>query len=100
MKSISLNEKFVDIDTLIKKEIWRTIPGYSKYEISTFGRVRHIINKNILKTFIFNQYLHIGLCNDESGHDLCRLHRLLAITFLSNPEKYPPGLQMYISNKM
>jgi hypothetical protein len=89
MTSSLADEKFIDIDTLIKEEIWRIIPGYSKYEISSFGKVRHKEYKNIREPYIHNQYLKVSLSNDDCKQVPCRLHRLLALAFLPNPENYP-----------
>jgi hypothetical protein len=75
-------------DALTKKEIWKVIPGFPKYEISSLGRVKNAGNKNILKQYIYNGYLRVGLYNDTSHSTDCILHRLLALTFLANSEKY------------
>jgi HNH endonuclease/NUMOD4 motif/NUMOD1 domain len=77
----------IDINELIKKEIWRTIPGFSIYEISSFGKVRNIETKQITGTYIHQQYLMVSLYNGSRSVP-CKLHRLLALTFLQNPEKY------------
>jgi hypothetical protein len=79
----------VDIDALIKEEVWRTIAEFPKYEISSFGNIRHLINKDILSTHIQHEYAMVGLNNDKTSTSPSRIHRLLALTFLPNPENYP-----------
>lgn len=71
-------------------EVWKDIPMYAGiYEVSTLGRVRSKITgrlatcrKNEKGYVIARIYLN-GLCKNE------RVHRLVAITFLPNPNGYP-----------
>ena len=69
------------------KEIWKDIEGYEGfYQVSNFGKVRSLINKQIkiLKTRVHpNGYELINL----KGKTF-RLHYLVAKTFLENPKKY------------
>lgn len=72
------------------KEVWKDIPMYEGiYEVSTFGRVRSKVtgsitigypnHKGYLRAYI---YLN-GMMKKEF------VHRLVAITFLPNPNNYP-----------
>lgn len=62
-------------------EEWKINPTYPAYEISSFGNVRNIKTKKILKTKITRTgYVHINL-NKATG---IRLHRLVAETFIPN----------------
>jgi hypothetical protein len=86
LSSITVDGQIVTIDYLLKNEIWCEIPGFPKYEISSCGRVRHKINKNILKQYINNQYLTVRLCITGRDSVPCLVHRLLALTFIPNPK--------------
>lgn len=75
------------------REIWKSIEGYEgKYEISTFGRVKSLSDKNgkkrelILKPRIGKQgYLYLNLWENSKGRAK-KIHRLVAETFLEKPE--------------
>lgn len=72
------------------KEVWKDIPIYAGiYEISTFGRVRSKVTNRIATPFknergytIVKIYLN-GMVKNE------RVHRLVAMTFIPNPNNYP-----------
>ena len=85
------------------KEIWKAIEGYTDYQISNYGKVKslnrikkykngyglHRIKKKILK-LIKNPdgYLVVNLFNNCLIKQF-KVHRLVALTFLSNPELKP-----------
>lgn len=93
------------------KEIWKDIPGYDGlYQVSTLGRVRSVshetywIDKNGHKRAYIKKgrMLKINVDNRGKGYQRVRLHqtkidvncspcvhRLVAITFIPNPEKKP-----------
>lgn len=82
-------------------EEWRAIKGYEGlYEVSNFGNVRSLERKvyrrfswvklkgKILKPANIKGYCKVVLCkNGESK--LLALHRLVAETFIPNPNQYP-----------
>jgi hypothetical protein len=74
-------------------EIWRDISGYENlYQESNFGRSRRCYKNGkikILKPWINRQgYLIVDLCkNGKSKH--FHVHRLVAQTFIPNPENKP-----------
>jgi len=64
-----------------KLKDWRVIPNFPNYEINKLGEVRHIRFQKILKHQLNKfGYLHVALSNKTK-----LLHRLLAETFISNP---------------
>lgn len=67
-------------------EIWRDIKGYEgKYQISNFGRVRNVKTGKVLKLYPNEKgYLRIHI-----GKKQYRVHRLVAIAFIPNPNNYP-----------
>lgn len=71
-------------------ENWKIIPINSNYEASTFGRIRNIKMKNVLTPFKYkNGYLGIGLrgmYGNPQKRKTFKLHYLIAITYLPNPE--------------
>lgn len=83
-------------------EIWKAITNYEElYEVSNLGRVKSIerkvnngfggrkVRERILKNIKDGAgYEHLRLCKDGHGKTF-RIHRLVAIAFISNPQKKP-----------
>lgn len=84
-------------------EIWRDISGYEGlYQISNLGRVksfnRYIVKNNgvkelrkgrILKSVLLSTgYFCVTLCKDNY-HKIYSIHRLIAETFIPNPDNLP-----------
>lgn len=80
-------------------EVWKDIPGYEGYyQASTEGRVRSlsrirmdgaykpgkVLNKNRLR----DGYEQVALCKDRK-RDYEKVHRLVALTFIPNPDNKP-----------
>ena len=77
-------------------EEWKTIEGYDRYEISSFGRVRSkVFNKNegsILKPTVNGAgYLCVFLYKGKGDirGKAHRIHRLVAEHFIPNPSNLP-----------
>ena len=68
-------------------EIWKTIPNFSNYEVSSLGNIR---NKKTLKELAKNSlrggYIRVGITNDDNERKQVTIHRVVAITFIPNPE--------------
>ena len=86
----------------MENEVWKDIPNYEGiYKASNFGRIKMVkrtlidslgkkINKkeHILKPRTGNRYYMIALYKNGKREDLL-LHRVIAQTFIPNPENKP-----------
>lgn len=70
-------------------EEWRVIPGYSKYEASTHGRIRQIEKKLLLTGSIQKGYAVSAMANNAGKTTNIKFHRIIASTFLPNPHQHP-----------
>lgn len=77
------------------EEFWKEIRGYEGlYEVSNLGRVRRTTSSNrlhtngVLKPSRRGNYLKVNLSKDGKGRDFS-IHRLVAETFIPNPNNYP-----------
>ena len=70
--------------------MWKPIIDYEGiYEINELGEVRRISTGYILKDYICHDgYKRVGLTKKGKTKSLL-LHRLLALTFIPNPNNYP-----------
>lgn len=71
-------------------EIWRDIKGYGGlYMVSNLGRVYGLKSDKVVKTYRNNKgYLKVDLYKDGKCKK-CFVHRLVAETFIPNPNSYP-----------
>jgi hypothetical protein len=71
------------------KEIWKKIPGYSKYKISNLGRIKNVETKIVKKQTLLNcGYYQCGMHNDNGIRKTIIVHRLAAEIFIDNPNEY------------
>jgi len=70
----------------MSEEVWKTLENFSNYEISSFGNLRNKKTTKILKPTIKSGYLCISLYNDNCDRKSIKTHRLVALTFIPNPE--------------
>jgi len=70
-----------------KVEKWKVVEDFSNYEISDFGNCRNKKNKRHLKPSIRTGYKCITIPNDDGVRKAVSIHRLVALTFIPNPEK-------------
>lgn len=88
------------------EEVWKPVAGYSFYEVSNLGKVRskskyvkcrkqgnstYLKKGKVLKPILLEQgYYAVSLISDDGGSKkLCKIHRLVAETFIPNPDKLP-----------
>ena len=70
-------------------EEYRIIKGYENYSVSNFGNVKNNMTEKILKQkFDKDGYKGIILCKEGKRKDF-RVHRLVAIMFIENPDNKP-----------
>lgn len=90
-------------------EAWKEIPGYSNYEVSTYGNVRakekyvrwkhhgkeglahkkaKLIKGTPRKMSPYTTYLQVGLTSNGVTRSL-HIHRLVALAFIPNPNDKP-----------
>jgi len=72
----------------MEKEIWKEVPNYENYMISSMGRVKSLnFNKTgkerLLKQGKSRQHLKVTLWN-EQGNTQLKVHQLVAIAFLGH----------------
>lgn len=71
-------------------EIWKDIEGYEElYQVSNLGRVKRVTTGRILKSVkASNGYLSVSLYKDNI-QTTNTIHRLVAQSFIPNPENKP-----------
>ena len=72
-------------------ERWEYIPGFgTRYKISNLGRIYSTQSGKILKTCVSNKGYELAhLCNGSQHSKQYSVHRLVAKTFIPNPENLP-----------
>lgn len=73
------------MDADISEEVWKVIPSFPDYEASTLGKVRNKKTLKILTFHINGGYLISHLYQEQKRYPV-KLHRVIAETFLDNPE--------------
>jgi hypothetical protein len=85
---------FCEYDNIEKTEQWKDIPGYEDlYQASNLGRIKSYPKPNfkcfrILKHKDSKGYSSLNMCKNKKVIAL-KVHRLIAITFIPNPENKP-----------
>lgn len=65
---------------------WKEVEGFSRYEISTSGVVREVKSLREMPQPFNNNFYCVNLVGDNGIKVLCKVHRLVAITYIENPE--------------
>lgn len=74
------------------EEVWKDIQGYEgKYTVSNYGNVKWANSSKIRKGSVnkHNGYVYVFLRDKQYKSKNVRLHRLVAQTFIPNPENKP-----------
>lgn len=72
------------------EETWKPIPGYPNYEASTFGNIKNVVTGKMRKQNTrVSGYKHIALSRENSVPKCFQAHRLVALTFIPNPDDLP-----------
>lgn len=76
------------------QEIWAVISGFSRYEVSTWGRIRNrktrrLMNVRQLSPKYKRGYLRVVLKGDDGYRRSVYIHEAVAKAFVSNPFNYP-----------
>lgn len=72
-------------------EEWKKISEFEDYEVSNLGRVRRrqkVLKPNTVRSLCGIEYYQLSICKDGVKRGK-RIHRLVAETFLPNPENKP-----------
>lgn len=69
-------------------EEWKPVIGFEDYEVSSFGRIKNKYGKFLNPTIDSVGYKMVGLWKDKK-ETKNRLHRIIAKTFLENPDNLP-----------
>lgn len=68
------------------QEEWKTIENYSRYKISNLSRVWDTKEDREMPQTWNGGFLCTNLISDGGTRVLCKIHRLVALSFLENPE--------------
>ena len=91
------NSKVNTVKEKSMKEIWKDVVGYEgSYKVSNLGNVKSLDRQcgfmkrkgQLLHPSTFKGYKIVGL-SLPSSHSTCRVHRLMMIAFVPNPENKP-----------
>lgn len=63
-------------------ELWKSITNFSRYEVSSLGRIRHTVGHKIIRPFMNASYLAIKLMNNEGCRKAVRINRIVASEFI------------------
>lgn len=70
------------------KEIWKNITDYSNYQVSNLGNIKNKITNKTRKVRVNK----LGYCdlklNNKNNYKMFLVHRLVAETFIPNPNNY------------
>src|ERR1035437_1208869 len=82
--------KMEHIDLFNEVEVWKKIPKYSNYYVSSFGNIKNIKTGNLLKKTIRNKKTSPYFCvnlSEKGKTKMCSIHSLVLISFVGKRPK-------------
>jgi hypothetical protein len=70
-------------------EVWKQIENHPNYSISNFGNIRNDNTGKKLSKVLNNGYYAFSFCYSKTNRKTIRLHRLVAMAFISNLNNLP-----------
>ena len=70
-------------------EVWKQIENHPNYSISNFGNIRNDNTSKYLSKILNNGYYAFSFCYSRTNRKTIRLHRLVAMAFIPNPNNLP-----------
>ena len=67
------------------EEIWKPIPGFEYYSVSSIGRVKNPFGKILKPSINHKGYLKVYLNSEYIKHKQMTIHRAVALAFIPNP---------------
>lgn len=68
------------------EETWLPIEGYNNYSVSNLGNVKNNKTNKLMKSTVKGGYSTINLINNNGDRNSFKVHRLVALAFIPNPE--------------
>jgi len=85
-----LKQWTIFINIIHNMEEWKSVPYFSLYQCSKSGEIKNIKTGKILKPFkTLDGYLRPCLINDEGKPKSISVHKIIATTWIPNPESKP-----------
>ena len=77
------------MEEVIIHEEWKTITGYSNYQVSNLGRLKNSTTDYILNPSTDTKgFLYVGLCKNGKSK-IKKVHTLVAQEWIKNPDNKP-----------
>ena len=70
----------------MNEEVWKILDNFLNYEISSYGNLRNKTTNNTFNPCIKSGYLGTSLKHNDGDVKPMKIHRLVALSFIPNPE--------------
>lgn len=71
------------------EEIWKPVPGFEHYSVSSLGRIKNPFGKILKPTKNHKGYLKAHFNSEFIKHKEIAVHRVVAMAFIPNPNNLP-----------